>query len=78
MKVDYIIVKCPVCGKEMDIPYLCDGTFEIRHTLHYFRCGKCAFPGCEKRFYIAIMKGTLHVNRSIKELKSIIESFGKE
>ena len=78
MKVDYIIVKCPVCGKEMDIPYICDGTFEIRHTLYYSRRGKRAYAGCEKRFYIAIMKGTLHVNRSIKELKSIIELFSKE
>ena len=35
---DYIKVICPWCGKEMDLPYVYDGTYEICHSYCFVAC----------------------------------------
>ena len=38
MEKDHIKVACPHCGDEMDIPYVYDGTYEIKHKRVYTKC----------------------------------------
>jgi hypothetical protein len=72
MEKNYIIVKCPHCGKEMDIPYVYDGTYEILHTKEYYKGGSYAYGGCQEYYYVAILDGKLHVHRTKESLQEFL------
>lgn len=77
MEKNYIIVKCPHCGNEMDIPYIYDGTYEILHSKMYYRDGKHVYGGCEGYYYVAILDGTLHVHRTKESLQEFLRILRK-
>lgn len=72
MEKDYIKVVCPHCGKEMDIPYIYDGTYEIKHNANYSRDGRLQFDGCKNILYVAILDGGLHVHRTKENLQEFL------
>ncbi|CAD6491023.1 MAG: hypothetical protein ANIMEMIM_00067 [Candidatus Argoarchaeum ethanivorans] len=72
MEKNYIKVICPHCGNEMDIPYIYDGTYEIKHRITYLRDGIVWTNGCENTFYIAILDGELHVHRTKEDLQEFL------
>ncbi len=64
---------CPHCGKGMNIPYVCDGTFRIIHNKSYKRVSSYMYDGCEQIFYVAILDGRLHVHSTKEDLNTILE-----
>ncbi len=73
MTENHIQVICPHCGKEMDIPYYCDGTYEIFHSYWYYDDGNSLSGGCEKTFYVAIVDGSMHVYKTKDDLFKVLE-----
>ena len=75
---DYIVVICPNCGSQMDVPYVYDGTYEVRHGLTYSINGEIqSDDGCQEAFFIAILNGRLHVHGSKAELDNILNKYFK-
>ena len=72
MEKDYIKVACPYCGNEMDIPYIYDGTYEIKHTRVYNKDERVQGDGCMHTFYVAILDGRLHVHQTKEDLQEFL------
>lgn len=72
MEKDYIKVACPHCGNEMDIPYVYDGTYEIKHRQVYNKDERVQSNGCMYTFYVAILDGRLHVHTTKEDLQEFL------
>jgi nitrite reductase/ring-hydroxylating ferredoxin subunit len=57
MNKEYLGVICPHCGGRMNLPYIYDGSYEVR----------CDYHNC--LFYVLIRGGSLHVWGSKEDLE---------
>lgn len=73
---DYIVVSCPHCGDQMDIPYVYDGTYELFHGDGvYLRGDFMDTVGCGNNFYVAILSGRLHVHSNKQQLENLLSKY---
>ena len=73
---DYIVIMCPHCGDQMDIPYVYDGTYELNHGDGTLLHGEYTnIAGCNNTFFVTILDGRLHVHSNKQQLENLLNKY---